>query len=63
MHAWIHMIVMKGLPFSCVADKDFRAIVKPTTQFGISTNAVDGHMGVGLLVAIARERSVRYAYE
>jgi hypothetical protein len=24
---------------------------------------VDGHMGVGLLVAIARERSVRYAYE
>ena len=37
MHAWIHMIVMKGLPFSCVADKDFRAFAKPTTQFGIST--------------------------
>ena len=37
MHAWIHMIVMKGLPFSCVADEDFRAFAKSITRFGIST--------------------------
>ena len=37
MHAWLHMIVMKGLPFSCVADKDFRVFAKPVTHFGIST--------------------------